>query len=428
MRHLARVSFVVPLLLALRAAPVAAFSEDLCWPTDASGLVSCTPLPQACEPAGSVSGTCLTAAVAVYATVPGYAHARSALHADVSYLLAQAVGFAAEDAYWIAAYDQAVDLGRYEPVDRTGAAVGGGQLATAVIDGFERNNLADGGVYYHFIAPRAPRTGPPQPVDGLHPDVSDAQIEGFLAHLRAWAMEGAGTGRPICTDGLSSDTGLDYALGPSCFQRVGGQPAQIDGTISVFATQSVSFQSFTGTQVVVSDQQPGGPVHGSDFDNVVGGDPARSANARLGIYLHALADRISHHVCTDSSVLAGPRGLAQGFDVDMSHAECTQGTHALRHIWEIGVDPALLAPEHRTLEAALEAIYDELLAFAAARGVLRPEASDPAFRSRWLSALAADLRNPNAAGRLDALALRACAEGWPEFPGSQACYFGSGFE
>ena len=48
--------------------------------------------------------------------------------------------------------------------------------------------------------------------------------------------------------------------------------------------------------------------------------------------------------------------------------------------------------------------------------------------SRWLSALAGDLRNPDATGRLNALALRACTEGWPEFPGSQACYFGSGFE
>ena len=416
------------LALCLHAAPAAAFSEDLCWPADASGLVACTPLPPACEPAGTVSGACLTQAVAVYATVSGYAHARSALHADVSYLLAQAVGFTADDAYWIAAYDQAVDLGRYEPVDRAGATVGGGQLATAIIDGFQRTNLADGGVFYHFIAPRAPRVGPPQPVDGLHPNVADAGTEGFLAHLRAWAMEGAGNGRPVCTDGLTVDTGQDLALGLACFQRLGGQPAQIDGTISVFATQSVPFQASTGSQVVVSDQQPGGPVYGGSFDSVVGGDPRRSANARLGIYLHALADRISHHVCTDSSVLTGPSGIAQGFAVDMSHPECTQGTHALRHIWEIGVDPSLLAPEHRTLEAALAAIYDELLAFAADRGVLRPQASDPGYRSRWLAALAADLAIPAAAQRLDALASRACAERWPEFPGSQVCLFGNGFD
>ncbi len=117
-----------------------------------------------------------------------------------------------------------------------------------------------------------------------------------------------------------------------------------------------------------------------------------------------------------------PRWLAR------SSPECTQGTHALRHFWEIGVDPSLLAPEHRTLEAALAAIYDELLAFAADRGVLRVQASDAAYRERWLAALAADLAIPGAEQRLDALAARACAERWPEFPGSQVCLFGNGFD
>ncbi|MBK9657595.1 MAG: hypothetical protein IPO66_20010 [Rhodanobacteraceae bacterium] len=53
-----------------------------------------------------------------------------------------------------------------------------------------RTNLSDGGVFFHFISPRAGPLGQPPVVDGLHPDLEDAQAEGFLVHLRAWAWRG----------------------------------------------------------------------------------------------------------------------------------------------------------------------------------------------------------------------------------------------
>lgn len=408
--------------------PVAAFSEDLCWESNGSGVVACTPLPPECEPAGTVSPACTARATALFAAASGYAHARSALHADATHLLAQAVGFAADDAYWIAAYDQAVDLGSYEPVDRHAVPVGGGALATATIDGLVRTNLGDGGVFFHFIAPRAPRSGDPQPVDGLHPDLDDAGTEGFLVHLRAWALEGSGTARPACADGLSSDTGSDFALGLSCFLRGSGQPAQIDASISTFGVQSVSFQVATGSQLLLSAGQPGGPLYAESFDALVGGGATRSANARLGIYLHALGDRISHHVCTDRTLLTGPTGPLRNFSVAMDNSDCTQGLHALRHVWEIGVDQSLLEAPHRTLRAGLESIYDELLAFAQLRGVARPQASETGYRNAWLAGLEADLSIIDGSERLDALSLRACAAGWPAFPGSEVCLFRNGFE
>lgn len=410
------------------ATPVWAFSEDLCWQADGTGVTSCTPLPAECEPVGSSSAACLTRATAVFAAVRNFAHARSSVHVDATYLMAQAIGFPAEDAYWIAAYDEAVDLGSYEPVDLQGNPIGGGALATAVLDGLVRTNLGDGGVFFHFISPRAGPLGQPPVVDGLHPDLDDAQAEGFLVHLRAWAMAGSGTGRPACTDGLTVSTGSNLALGPSCFLRESGLPADIDGVISIFGPTAAAFATRSGSQVIVSDASPNGPQYAESFDAVVGGGASRAADARLGIYLHALSDRISHHVCTDRTTLVGPSGLARTFEVDLSNPDCTQGVHALRHVWEVGVDQQLLAAEHRTLEAALSLAYTELVAFAQARGVLRPGAEESVTRERWVADLRASVELFDGAARLRSLARLACGSGLQAFPGSDDCLYFSGFE
>jgi hypothetical protein len=411
-------------LLPIRAAQ--AFSEDLCWRKDGNGVQACTPLPPECEPVGSSSAACMTRAAALTAAVGSFPHARSSVHTDATHLMAQVAGFSAADAYWIAAYDEAVDLGAYAPVDLAANPIGAGQLDTAVLDGYVRTNFGAGGVFYHFISPRSDGIGPVPVVDGLHPNLEDAITEGFMVHLRAWALAGSGLGRPNCTDGLSSFDGSNYALATNCFARETGLPADINAVISVFGPTAVSFSASTGSQLIVAADQPGGPLYAESFDSVVGS--ANAANARLGIYLHALADRISHHVCTDRSPLTGPRGLQRSFDVDMSNPDCTQGPHALRHLWEVGVDQSLLAAADRTTAAALGAIYDELLVFAGNRGVLRPQAQLPETRAAVLDELSRALSKADGAQRLDALTLAACSRGLAPFPGASDCLYRSGFE
>ncbi|HEX8113998.1 MAG TPA: hypothetical protein VF516_39975, partial [Kofleriaceae bacterium] len=105
-------------------------------------------------------------------------------------------------------------------------------------------------------------------------------------------------------------------------------------------------------------QDSAAPVRAPDFDALVATDgahdtsPAHAADARLGVYLHMLADRISHHVCADRSVIAGPS--PSGFSVDLTSAECAQGIHLLRHAWETGVGYARLFPQDRTTLAMLQ--------------------------------------------------------------------------
>ncbi len=83
--------------------------------------------------------------------------------------------------------------------------------------------------------------------------------------------------------------------------------------------------------------------------------------ARMGIYLHSLADRISHHMCTDRSTMY--RETDGNFNTEFSSYGCGQGSHFLWHVWEQGTDQNDIADQdYRTLEVALDVIWDELVA------------------------------------------------------------------
>ena len=132
-----------------------------------------------------------------------------------------------------------------------------------------------------------------------------------------------------------------------------------------------------------------------------------------------LADRISHHVCEDHSVISGPS--ASGFVVDLTNNECAQPIHLLRHAWETGVDYAQLQPRDRTTAAMLQSVYQELVVFARARGVLRPGAASPAIQAAYAAQLALALQKFQAPDRVAAIDAVGCAHGLAPLPGQPAC-------
>jgi hypothetical protein len=178
-----------------------------------------------------------------------------------------------------------------------------------------------------------------------------------------------------------------------------------------------------GRAADVVDSSP--PTLAPDFDAVVAtdgardGSPGHAADARLGVYLHMLADRISHHVCADRSVISGPTDT--GFFVNLTNKDCAQPIHLLRNAWETGVAYALLDPEDRTTLAMLQSVHQELIAFARARGVLRPGAENPATQAALLAQIAAALQKVAALDRITALDAIGCARGLAPFPGQPAC-------
>src|SRR5262249_3457125 len=151
-------------------------------------------------------------------------------------------------------------------------------------------------------------TTPPPGIDGLHPDPHDVDTEVTLASYRAWALAAAGSAHPACAAGLTVQSPHgDYATGAACYGGPGAA-AQVAASVSLFGPLALSFAPPAGPQII-QDATP--PIYAPAFDALVATDgahdatPAHAADARLGIYLHMLADRISHHVCEDHSVITG---------------------------------------------------------------------------------------------------------------------------
>lgn len=389
----------------------AAFAEDICY-TPGAPPHSCGPLPITCSLENADAPICGLRAFLRYAyTLRQPLGGRSLIHTDSSYIIARSVGFSVADAYWIAAYSEATDLGTFAPRDMRGNLVPDSRrLTTKDISGLVRTHFATGGFLFHFLPTlRGPRA--PMP-NGLRPDVNDTRHEIMLTHLRRWATAGPGSSAPLCTGGFTNRSpGGDYATGEGCYG--GANPVPINGTYSIVSPANFPFTNSTGQQVITDG------VLSSKFDQWVGG---QSANARIGIYIHALGDRISHHACTDAGTIAPPTPRHRAFRIDLNKPSCDQGPHAIRHEFETGVDFHGLEPEDRTTEAALSKVYDELVYFARLRGTLNPTATTSAAKTRVVTnGLVPALEHRNPMVRLRSVTAAGCRLGVPAFPGSPSC-------
>jgi len=448
-----RILFVLLLLTCAGAAP--AFQEDIC-PNGAEGWRACILNP--CE-AGDEAAHCgiasavtaLSSTFLVPATGKG---ARSTIHFDATYLLAQAAGYSARDAYVIAAYDAAVDMGQYvhrdqqgrlvvDPADcRQDASLPACALLSQTLGGVVRNNFAEGGLFYHFMAAaHAEVIG-----EGLAPAVDDARREPFLFHLRRWTY---GQG-PLCVAGLTDTAGRTCFISAvrDAASLAGRMPYESEGGVLT----SVDWVSAIAEQTVATDPVSGANTPASELGRYIA--PEDLPLARLGIYLHALADRISHYRCIDASDVQGPRSADAGavalnplmdllyqtalhlgtlpaylqslqptpplhdpdylflYDVN----ECDQSNHFLRHSWETGHDHRALAPENQTARHGLRAVLDELIRHAATHRLGSARSLDASARDELVEALldATDVAEPQA--RVDALTTLAQQRGWRPLP------------
>lgn len=408
----AALTFVAAAFIAIPPPAAQGFAEDVCYTENGAPPHNCGPLPPECPIDDPDAPLCGLGAFATYGfTLRRPLGGRSLVHTDSTYIIARSVGFSAQDAYWIAAYDEATDLGSFVPREVDGRPVPDADaLTTKDISGLVRTHFATGGFLFHFLPTLR---GPLDPLpDGLHPDVADTAHEVMLTHLRRWAMAGPGSAAPLCTAGFTNPApDGDYATGTTCYGSP--QPAQIDGTYAVVAPVAYPFTNETGEQVV------SGTVRSSQFDSWIGDN---SWNARIGIYLHALGDRISHHVCTDAGTITPPRPDRPEFRIDLNVPTCDQGPHALRHEYETGVNFTGLAAEDRTTEAMLSMAYDELVAFARERGTLDQRATAPDVKVALVTdGLVPALQIHDPVARLNAVVDVGCRAGVPAFPGNPHC-------
>ena len=408
------------LMLELPTAPEArAFGVDVCYNAPDSGetpIRNCIGVEQICRtsnlnPVQAVGCRVAATGDSLSGLTGGNAiiGARSLVHSDSTYLMAQILGYTPWQAYQVMIYDEATDQSDYFPFDQNGSqmmsdtdiadcrARWGASMPrkclviTRVMNGIYKFNDTSGGMLLHLHARRSPNGQPPPaiayPTDYL--SAPNAAYEPLLKNLQAWVFDQR---IDACVAGI-------LARGSNGCERPG---FVLDSPASFFSAGvsrlQIPFQSNLGRLVVNSD--PTSTVVAEDSNLQAFAGPHDLRFVKAGIFLHSLADRYSHHLCTDHSYFFQ---LASG-DYNSRYAQvyCAQGSHFLWHAWEQGTvqDTANLGPEHQTMRPALDAVYDQLLAYAKLRGI---PVNAAANKKAVLDDLIAVLQVYDPKARLDAM-------------------------
>lgn len=125
---------------------------------------------------------------------------------------------------------------------------------------------------------------------------------------------------------------------------------------------AIPFYSNLGRLIIREDENGHVLATDSSFQDFLA--PHDVSFAKLGVFMHAYADRVSHHMCSDRSWFCQePSG---DYNSDYDQVYCAQGSHFLWHVWEQGTDQDShnLDPEFQTIQQALEGMWAQLLEHA----------------------------------------------------------------
>src|SRR5918911_4425012 len=143
---------------------------------------------------------------------------RSMIHADSTYFIAQALGYRADVAYWLIAYNENADYSVYQPIDQCGVQAStsnsGKNYITATFNGFKRTNRQTDGPLDHYIVSYSPNgqgtdvhgAGGVQALYPFHypPPGQPDPYQLTLKNLRQWAMIPTNDPGLLCTAGLTA--------------------------------------------------------------------------------------------------------------------------------------------------------------------------------------------------------------------------------
>ncbi|MCK9635911.1 MAG: hypothetical protein M0R41_06510 [Methylobacter tundripaludum] len=355
------------LIVASVFAPSAAhaFSEDICFhyvdPQAKSGdvipyafncwNVQCTDSP---KPENAPAG-CVVKGTGRYlkATIEKGLHARNTLHFDSLFLFSRMLGLSFDDAFDTAAYSEATDLvGGYVNTDQYGKAMTARK--TDNLQGITRLNTQTGGYSYHFVPwlrteDHALSTSLTYDKAYLrHGQTSPyANSEALINHLRVWAF---GRRQTLCDFGLIKDQNNPLS---ACFSEddkktifvsipyvfIDCDKCRGENTFKV-AWQKISPTNAGACTDIDSDNTAEVCVYDPDYAAKIHGTPKS-----LGIYLHVMADRLSHDHCTNPAFITEgwdrkqpmPEKMAAGTDYSVWFPDsCGTINHMEKHYPETG--------------------------------------------------------------------------------------------
>jgi hypothetical protein len=370
----------------LAASTANAFLEDICLPRRPGqpALMYC--VRPTCPPPFSPNRAC-PAQVLDFATIE---KGRSMIHADSTYFIAQALGYRADVAYWIAAYDEVTDYGQYIPIDQCGVQAStsnsGASYISTAFNGFVRTNAQTDGPLDHYVVAFSPNGQGTDvhgamgvqalyplhyPLPGYPEHISDT-YEKTLYNLRQWAM------LPTREPGLLCTVGLTNADNTGCISGI-----NITGTVPVImrSAKGVALNVPAGRKVLNIDQNGNVTYYEElqkylDDTNLTTGTlwkepkpiPVPVQVARIGLYLHVLQDTDSHSTYCGDDGPTPPGGCDRGTYMTMSSSavnlnfgdSCAIGPHLASHVQETGTGNNPLPLRDYV---ALNMTVDELIAF-----------------------------------------------------------------
>lgn len=382
---------VVSLAILLVAANAHAFLEDLCLPRNAAQGKLTWCLNPTCLNPPAPSRAC-PQQIADFATIkPG----RSMIHADSTYFIAQALGFRADVAYWIAAYNEVTDYTQYLPIDQCGVQASaqntGAPYITAQFNGFQRTNVQTDGPLDHYILSFSP-SGQGNDVHGAggvqaiypfyyprpgYPVRIDDTYQKTLANLRQWGMMRSRDPGLLCVVGLTDSTGTQCLTGgtvsgvvPTLTNPNAPSPIAISAPLG---KKVLNLDTGTSPATTVYYEQLGpwlddkSRTTGTLWKSKVP-VPVPVQVARFGLYLHTMQDSSSHSTYCGDEAPSPPDGgdagtymYLSGNDVKLSFGNsCAMSPHLAGHVQETGTgdDPLPLR-----VYTALNMTVDELIAF-----------------------------------------------------------------
>jgi len=381
-------TFVVVLGLALPQ-PADAFLEDVC--TKNGKIQACIKPFSACQEKTGLPNRACPAQVVDFAVIPP---GRSTIHADSTYFIAQALGYRADVAYWITAYNEVEDYVQYAPIDQCGGQAtstnSGSSYITAAFNGFQRTNAATGGPLYHYVVNFSPNgdgtdvhgAGGVQSAYPFHyptpgyPARIDDVYQGTLYDQRQWAMQPDGGPGLLCTAGFTVPNGTSNFSGTTCLAGVA-----ISGMVPTVEGLAAGAKINVASGPKVLDNSHGTVLYGElasyldDKTKTTGTlwlDPAAPPVpvqvARIGLYLHTMQDTSSHSTFCGDDAPSPPGGSdvgtymamgAQGIQLRFG-TYCAIGPHIAGHVQETGTgDQPLPLRDY----VALNMTIDELIVF-----------------------------------------------------------------
>ncbi len=283
---------------------------------------------------------CLRSGLVTFASkiAIGMGQARSSYHYDTVWLFSSLLGMSPEEAAIIAAYSEATDLASYQHYDYQGKPLG---KKTASLDGIVRTSLNTFGDYIHFLPwlktdILIDRVQIPEYKFSKKYTSPFPQYEIVLNHLRSWAF---GKRKQLCEYGITKNLKKEDApcLSTQDKSRSDKKDMKVTTAVRIGANSKPVYTDLSWQRIRLIENCTGRAGLRKCYEKNYAVSISGKKEA-LGIYLHAMADRISHKLCLSEASIIEKKSADTHYEL-IYPSQCGVIEDISNHYRETGATP-----------------------------------------------------------------------------------------